>query len=124
MLHDFECIRITGMSRRQTMEVLSKSRLYIDLGHQPGRDRLPREAALHHAHVMVNLKGAGGFYHDAPLTNEFKFNVADKAAAFLKIRNTLSLQDDSSESQIFYRDWVKSQQEMFEFEVWKLLRAL
>jgi hypothetical protein len=124
MLHDFHCIQITGMTKRQTIDILSKSRLYVDLGNQPGRDRMPREAALHHVDVMVNLKGAGGFYNDAPLTNEFKFDLADKDEAIKKIKNTLNLQVDSSESQLFYRDWVKSQHEIFEFEVWKLLRVL
>jgi hypothetical protein len=124
MLPEFNCVRIIGMNKEQAMGTLANSRLYVDLGHQPGRDRMPREAALHNALVMLNSKGAGANYQDAPLSTDYKFKVEDADRAVEKIKNTLHQPSVSNDSQQFYREWVESQQEIFEFEVWKLLRVL
>ena len=123
-LNDFNCVQISGMSKQRAMESLASSRLYIDLGHQPGRDRLPREAALSRAHVMLNKDGAGAIFKDAPLSDDYKFNVGDSYAAVEKIRNYLKEKPTPRMSQIVYRNWVKSQESIFKMEVWKLLKTL
>jgi len=124
MLSEFNCVRISDMSKVQTMRALASSQIFIDLGHQPGRDRMPREAALQNALVMLNSAGAGANYQDAPLSTDFKFKVEDADKAVEKIKNTLRQPSVSNDSQQFYREWVESQQEVFEFEVWKLIRLL
>lgn len=124
MFSEFNCVRISGMTKFQTSQALTNSQLFIDLGHQPGRDRMPREASLHNAIVMLNSAGAGANYQDAPLSSDFKFKVEATDEAFEKIKNVLRQPLKSTESQQFYKAWVQSQQEIFEFEVWKLLRVL
>lgn len=124
MLPEFDCVRISGMTKIQTLSMLASSQLFIDLGHQPGRDRMPREAALQNAIVMLNAAGAGANYRDAPLSSDFKFKVEDTENALKKIKNTLRQQSVFNDSQQFYKAWVESQQEVFEFEVWKLIRLI
>jgi hypothetical protein len=123
-LSDHECLRLAGMSRNEVLQHLSNSRLYIDLGNQPGRDRLPREASLLHTYVMVNKKGAGSFYRDSPLSQEFKINVADPYTSLKKIDAILKRKPSPNPSQIFYREWIKKQKIVFELEVRKLLKLL
>lgn len=124
MLNEYNCVQIRDMSKETSMKVLANSRLYIDLGGQPGRDRLPREAALLEAHVMLNNAGAATFYWDTPLSASFKFNVKDSYRAVEKIRTHLQAKPKPNSSQLFYRNWTKGQYAAFKFEVWRFLKSI
>lgn len=123
-LKDYECLRIAGMDRTQVLQNLAESQLYIDLGNQPGRDRLPREASLLHSYVMLNKDGAGSFFKDSPLSNDFKFNVTDPYTSLRKIESVLMRKPSPNLSQIFYREWIKKQKFVFDYEVKRLVKML
>jgi len=124
MLNEYNCVQIRDMTKEKSMEVLANSRLYIDLGGQPGRDRLPREAALLEAHVMLNNAGAASFYWDAPLSASFKFSVKDSYRAVEKIRTYLHAKPKPNSSQLIYRNWAKCQYALFKFEAWRFLKSI
>jgi len=65
---------LKNMSRAQIYESLDSSRIYIDLAHFPGKDRMPREALLRNCCVLVANAGAG-FGPDFALPNEFHFDI-------------------------------------------------
>lgn len=68
-------IPIVGMSQDAVTSTLRESTVYLDLGNQPGKDRLPREAAVNGAITVVARRGAGAFYLDAPLPLEHKITI-------------------------------------------------
>lgn len=71
---------IQGMTRPQVIETLQESGIYLDLGFHPGKDRMPREAALSGALTLVARRGSGAFYADVPLPWEHKISTgADEA---------------------------------------------
>jgi len=123
-LVDHEVVRIANLTRSEVIENLAKTRLFIDLGHQPGRDRMPREAALLKAHVMLNSAGAGDVFRDAPLSKNFKIDLENKELSLLKILRYLNKSPKPSWSQIAYRRWVESQERTFENEVKSLAKIL
>ena len=53
--------------------LLIKSKIYLDFGYHPGKDRAPREAALFGNCVITNFKGSAGFYEDVTIPKKFKF---------------------------------------------------
>ena len=53
--------------------LLIKSKIYIDFGYHPGKDRAPREAVLFGNCLITNYKGSAGFYDDVTISNKFKF---------------------------------------------------
>lgn len=55
---EIECVPARG-SRREIAELFAKARVYVDLGCQPGRDRMPREAASMNCKPLVLDAGAG-----------------------------------------------------------------
>ena len=56
-----QCIKITGgLTRPQIASLYARSKVYVDLGCFPGRDRGPREAASMGCHVVRATLGAGG----------------------------------------------------------------
>lgn len=67
-------VAINGMTKSQVMNELSKSKIYIDFGHHPGRDRIPREAALAGCLVVTSNIGSARFEEDVPIPDSYKFN--------------------------------------------------
>ena len=68
---------IENMSRSQVINLLASSEVYIDFGHQPGKDRVPREAAALGCVVLLNRVGSAAFFADHPLPSEYKFSRED-----------------------------------------------
>ncbi|MGY1649666.1 hypothetical protein [Geodermatophilus sp. SYSU D01119] len=77
---------IQGMTKAQIVELLRGTRVYVDFGHLPGKDRLPREAAASGAVVFVRRKGAGAFAEDFPLPDLFRFDDRDVTSGELARR--------------------------------------
>lgn len=73
---DLNFIPIENLPRRGVIELLRKAKVYIDFGEHPGKDRIPREAAMLGCCVIVGAKGAAANNHDVPIPNEYKFEVS------------------------------------------------
>lgn len=63
---------IVNLTRNQTIELLSISKVYIDFGHHPGRDRIPREAAILNNCVITSMLGSARYYGDIPIPHYYK----------------------------------------------------
>jgi hypothetical protein len=70
---DISFVPITNRSHEQIAELLSVSKVYIDFGHHPGRDRIPREAALFKNCIITNYSGSANYYEDVPIMSKYKF---------------------------------------------------
>lgn len=66
-------VPIRGLTAVEMTNLLIKSKIYLDFGYHPGKDRAPREAALFGNFVITNFKGSAGFYDDVTISNNFKF---------------------------------------------------
>jgi hypothetical protein len=75
---DFEWIGIQRMTPRQVAETLKKADIYIDFGPHPGKDRLPREAALAESIVIVGDRGSGRFDGDVPIPDHLRVAVVNR----------------------------------------------
>ena len=64
---------LQNYSMNKIINILSKSKIYIDFGFHPGKDHLPREAAILKNCIMTNMEGSAGIYEDLPIKDEFKF---------------------------------------------------
>ena len=51
-------VPIRDMTKAQVRDTLFDARLYIDFGHHPGKDRVPREAAIAGAIILLRAAGA------------------------------------------------------------------
>lgn len=65
---------LQGLGRAELRDVLSGSMLYVDFGHHPGKDRLPREAAASGCVIITNRRGAAAFHEDVPLPDRYKLD--------------------------------------------------
>ncbi len=73
-------IPIQNMQRSEVIGLLSKAKIYLDLGNHPGKDRIPREAAVLGCVVLSNRRGASMNSVDIPIPEIYK--VDDSGSAF------------------------------------------
>ena len=86
---DVEFVALRGMSREKMVETLKGCMLYIDFGNHPGKDRIPREAAILGCCLLVSRHGSAGYMDDMPISEKYKLPMNRKVVAEA-IRNTLN----------------------------------
>lgn len=107
---------IQGLDRQGVGELLDRATLYLETGHQPGKDRLPREAALRGCVVLMLRRGAGANSVDCPLPQRYKVMPGDDAAGrfAVLIRDVLEDLDLHRALQTPYTDMVLSDRLAFD----------
>jgi hypothetical protein len=118
-LPDAEYIPLTGMSSRDVAQTLASSAVYLDLGYHPGKDRMPREAAMCGAVSLVARRGSGAFHADVPIPWEHKIspngNILNNAKD--AIQGVFSDPEAHWAMQSAYRSQIEHEQETFVREV-------
>jgi hypothetical protein len=114
-----EWLPIQGMTYDEVLLSLSRSDIYVDLGQHPGKDRLPREAALHGAVTVVARIGAGAFDADVPIPAMHKVRpgpsmVIDAAAVLHTILGDLPAHRLAQDA---YRKTISGEKTCFNAEV-------
>lgn len=71
---DFHFFPLSGFNREQLATKFLESKLYIDFGHHPGKDRLPREAAIHGCCVITGLYGSANNHIDVNIPEAYKID--------------------------------------------------
>lgn len=122
---DVEWVPLTGYSHSELREIFQTSKVYIDFGNHPGKDRLPREAASAGCCVITNRRGSAGNDIDVPIPEEYKFNNRFKPKdVTICIRKCLDNFDEQSKDFEEYRKLIAGEKKRFESEVLASLKAV
>ena len=115
---------IQNMTPEQVQELLAKSKVYIDFGNHPGKDRIPREAALSGCVVITNMRGAAANDVDINIPAEFKFdeNKTTSQKITEKIRDVFNAFESAYDKQADYRKRILDDKNRFANEVAQALR--
>lgn len=65
---------LENMTGEQIRHALKTSKVYVDFGNHPGKDRLPREAAISGCCVITGRQGSAGYDQDLPIPADYKFD--------------------------------------------------
>jgi len=106
---DLRSLPLVDLSPTIMMYKLHECKIYVDLGAHPGKDRIPREAAMSGCVVITNLLGAAVNDVDIPITE--KVDGPDDLNTLIK-----SIFEDYNtyyEKQKSYRDWISNEKERF-----------
>ena len=116
---DIKWFPIQNMTPEQVQFVLSKAKVYIDFGNFPGKDRIPREAAISGCVVITGKRGAAGNDIDINIPAEFKFDETEEALkkAIEKIRYAFENFDEEYSKQKAFRERILDDKRRFENEV-------
>ena len=79
---DVEFVPIRNMTAAQVADLLRSAKIYVDVGNHPGKDRLPREAAMAGCCVITGMRGAAGNPRDIPIPPDFK--IDDSSSVYVK----------------------------------------
>lgn len=113
-------VPIENMTATQVSELLSRSKLYIDFGEHPGKDRIPREAAMAGCVVVTGRKGSADNSVDIPVSHKYK--IEEKDPFFIdKMADTITSifenYDDVYDDFEDYRVRIAKEKEEFDREV-------
>ena len=119
---DIDWRPIENMTPAQVQELLSKAKVYIDFGAHPGRDRIPREAAISGCVVIVGKRGAAANDIDINIPDEFKFSFDDTNPydVIEEIRAVFENFEAAHEKQVEYRARILDDKDRFDKEVEEL----
>jgi hypothetical protein len=114
-----EFLAIRDMTKAQVRDALFHARVYIDFGHHPGKDRVPREAAIAGAIVLLHAMGAANHFSDHPLPPEYHFTQDDVLSGRLhqRLDDILSDPETHFAAQQFYRQTILLEKELFDLQV-------
>lgn len=115
MSKDIEFIAINNMSRAEVVEILKISKVYIDFGNHPGKDRIPREAALLDCCIITNKRGSSLFYDDVSIDSEFQFEDEDSNIPLIsgKIKECFYNYENKIKQFSFYKNKIKQEKSIF-----------
>lgn len=68
-------VPLIGLSEEDMTAYMHISKVYIDFGNHPGKDRIPREAAMCGCCVITNKRGSAAYYEDVPIPDRYKFEA-------------------------------------------------
>lgn len=107
---------IRNMTTQEVRECMLSSKVYIDFGHHPGKDRIPREAAISGCCVITGKDGSAAYAKDVPIDEAYKFDAEDAniSAIVTCIRTCLNAYDTEIQKFAAYREMIKGEKEYFE----------
>lgn len=116
---DIEWKAIENMSREEVIGLLRQAKVYIDFGEHPGKDRIPREAAISGCCVITGKKGSAAFSEDVAIPEKYKFqdvpsSIPDISSA---IRKCLVNYDEETKKFESYRDRIRAEESRFDSDL-------
>ena len=113
-------------STKDLIKLLDNSKLYMDFGNHPGKDRIPREAAIRGSCVMTGLTGAARFNQDIYIPGKYK--IADTEENIPKIIDRIHYIFNNfsicTKDFDLYREKIKREKALFELEVKDLVKTI
>jgi hypothetical protein len=114
-------VPLSGLTAEQAADLLARAKLYIDFGHHPGRDRIPREAALAGCCILVRRAGSAAYQSDMPIPEAYKLRL-NQFTNYKKLAGTIQAMLVSYDTRTVdfaaYRQWISKQKDVFHAEVY------
>lgn len=116
---NFEVTELKNLSKWKVLKLFSTVDLYIDFGGFPGKDRMPREAALMGANVVLSNLGSAGYEKDFPGLKDYKFSADEKGLIMKQIHRIFNEPLNEKSQEVFnnFKKSLKSEFEIFVNEV-------
>lgn len=116
---DITWIPLINLNRQQMLDYFKRAKVYIDFGNHPGKDRIPREAAINNSVVITGVRGSAGNDIDIPIPAKYKFdeNVISRFTIITRIKEIFDNFDDALSDQLNYRNHIKEEKKEFENQI-------
>lgn len=121
---DFEWIKLEKLSNEELINEYQMSKIYLDLGNHPGKDRIPREAAIFGCVLVTNTKGSAKNNIDVQIDSEFKVMENNSLEVVQRLQEILHNYDSCFEKQDNYRKKIEQEEAIFNQEVAQFVNFL
>jgi hypothetical protein len=121
---DFEWVKLEKLSNEELINQYQISKIYLDLGNHPGKDRIPREAAIFGCVVITNMKGSAENNIDVQIDSEFKVKENNSPEFVQRLQEVLYNYDSYYEKQDNYRKKIEQEEAIFNQEVAQFVNFL
>lgn len=121
---DLEWIPIKNMVRSEVVQLLRDTKVYIDFGNHPGKDRIPREAALSGCILVTGRDGSAANTDDVSISDELKIEAIPDNIQRIgdKIKDIFSNYNTYFDSLEDYRQKIFHEKKVFKEEVKSALK--
>lgn len=109
-------LKIEHMNNSQMKDALASSMVYVDMGSHPGKDRIPREAAILGNVVITNMKGSAAFYNDVPISEK----VLNEEELGAVLKDVLDNYDFYYRKQENYRKQILNENAEFDAQIMEI----
>lgn len=115
----FKYIPIENMTPQEIKEVCLNSKIYIDFGNHPGKDRFPRETANLGCIVLTNKRGSAKYFEDVAIPEKYKYDENEQEIKRLgkDIENIFQNYYLVFDEYKNYREKIKREESIFEEEL-------
>lgn len=117
--NSIQVIEIKNMSSDMVKDVLTKTKVYVDLGYFPGPERIPREAVLLYCNILTSTMGAAHNKIDVPISSQHKEDIKINRMNIIAQKAVKMVYNYKSEIEDYdlYRQKVVNQIERFEEDI-------
>ena len=101
------------------------AKVYVDFGYHPGKDRIPREAAISGCCVITGRQGAAAYEQDVPIPEKYKIDdLTDIDVPTVKalILDIFENYEERTKDFDNYREMIRGEKEKFVMDVMRLFR--
>ena len=122
--NNLKFIPLKNLSKENIITTLKTSKIYIDFGNHPGKDRIPREAAILNNCVLTNKRGSAKYYEDLSIPSEFKFKENFYNLFLIKKKINYIIKNFKKEILKFdnYKIKIRNEKNIFKKEIKELLK--
>lgn len=122
---DITWIPLQGYSPTEMAELMCRAKLYIDFGGHPGKDRIPREAAVCSCCVITNREGSTRNDIDIPIPDKYKLkDTNDFRHALDCVYDIIDHYDERIGDFSAYRERILGEKKQFGQEVDQFLEMM
>lgn len=119
-------IPIKNMTTEEVRQLLLKSKVYVDFGNHPGKDRFPREAAISGCCIITGKRGSAANDIDICIPKKYKFIDSEENISNIitQIKECIENYSEEFDNYREYRQKISNEKIEFKEDVKKLIDSL
>lgn len=123
-LPQYKWVPLQGMTRLEMRDLLRKTKLHVDFGYFPGRDKIPREALVSGCCLLTGRDGTSGFKEDLGIPEHYKLyeNEITVENASTKINQIMENFETVRQDFLPFREFVMAEKERMIADIKKIFR--
>ncbi len=120
---DILWVPLENLTKEKMRLHMMLAKVYVDFGNHPGKDRIPREAAISGCCVITGRQGAAAYHEDVPIPERYKIDDA-KDVDVETVRNLIldifEHYEERTKDFEDYRTMIRGEKEKFVTDVMRL----